>query len=449
MANVNDASKLSEKHARRLEQLEEADIDDRDRTAIRAFHDYRRANGSKTTTLTADLSTLRCASERADVQLMDMGETDVEDLLTLLATPKDEGGYGLEPEGSGIFGYCRALRVFFRWLDGRDDYGDYPFHDDIELPKQTFRAPSEDELLTEEEYRALKDAAGRGRMMGRDRALIAFLGDMPRVTFTAQLRVGDVEGVYEKLEPTYRANPEGLGQKGLGDDDDPVNERPFLWSAHEVRRWLSHGHPDRENPKAPLWTKQSYDPENPEDGALGTDGIRSMLARNAERAGIPDGKATNPHAFRHIAITRARRSGVDPKELQKIAGWSDLRPLEAYDHVTDDERNANVRGALGLKTPEEEEDALPPFIDCWNCGEDVERGERFCSACGSAQPLDLRRAQASADALNDDATEEAIDAGRAGDTEAVEAHNAVRETTADVEALASRVAELEAMLEAD
>jgi len=397
MANVNDAGKLGEKHRSRVESVKEADIDDSDREAILAFHDYRRAReGCELNTLMNDLSALKCASKRAEVSLLDMSKTDVDDLLVLLATPKDEGGYGLDPDGSGMFNYCRAFRPFFRWLDGRDDYGDYPFHDEIELPTQNFSPPPEDDLLNPEDVQALKDAAGRGRMNARDRALVAFLADGPRVTAAAQLRVGDVD-VYGD-NPTWRANDDGVGQKGLGDDTDDADERPFLWSTHEVRRWLSHGHPDPDNPEAPLWTKQSYDPENPQDGALSPDGIRTMLDRNAERAEIE--KAVNPHSFRHAAVTRCRREEVDTDFLRVIAGWSDMRPLEAYDHVTDDERNTNVRDSLGLPTPDTEDDEdLPPFVDCWNCGEDVERGERFCSACGQPQDQNVRlaREQASDD----------------------------------------------------
>ena len=49
------------------------------------------------------------------------------------------------------------------------------------------------------------------------------------------------------------------------------------------------------------------------------------------------------------------------------------------DHVTDDERNVAVRSTLGLRVPEGEDEHLPPFVECWNCGEDVEREERFWS----------------------------------------------------------------------
>lgn len=389
MADVNDAGNLAKKLARQLELLEEADIDERDRDAIRAFYSHRRARGNETTTLTADLSTLRCASERADVALVDMSKTDVDDLLTSLATPKDEGGYGLQPNGSGIFGYCRGCRVFFRWLDERDDYGAFPFADEIDLPKQQFSPPSEDELLSPTDVQALKNAAGRGGMNVRDRALIAFLADGPRVTLAAQLRVGDVN-VYDPTDPYWRPNEDAIGQKGLGDDDDDADIRPFLWSTHEVRMWLSHGHPDPDNPAAPLWTRQQYDPENPREGALSPDGIRSMLERNAELAGVE--KAVNPHSFRHAAITRARREEVDVEHLRVVAGWADLRPAKAYDHVTDAERNASVRGQLGLSTPEVDEDTEPPLTDCWSCGRDVERDARYCSGCGHVQDQAARLA---------------------------------------------------------
>lgn len=85
-------------------------------------------------------------------------------------------------------------------------------------------------------------------------------------------------------DPYWTPNGDGDGQKDMDD-----RRRTFLWSEAEVRTWLSHGHPDPENDDAPLWTIQAYDPENPEDGALSPDGIRGMLERAANRAGVdPD-----------------------------------------------------------------------------------------------------------------------------------------------------------------
>lgn len=97
MVDVNDPSGLGHKLKRRWEQLEDADIDDRDRSAIEAFVKYRRdVEDRARSTRTSDLSTLRCASERAETPLVDMAFSDVRRLLNVLVTPRDEGGYGLD-----------------------------------------------------------------------------------------------------------------------------------------------------------------------------------------------------------------------------------------------------------------------------------------------------------------------------------------------------------------
>jgi integrase len=383
--NVNDAGNLTGKHAKRLEQVKDTDISDDDRDAILGFHEHRKAQGRKTTTLTTDLSTLRCASERADVPLTDMSKSDAEDLFATLVAPRDDGGYGLDPDGGGMYNYTRSLRVFFRWLNDRDEYGDYPFWDDIETPDQTVERQDEDERLTPAEVEDLKESAGRGRNTQRDRALVAFIADGPRITLATQLRVGDIYPNGKDPYWTPNDDAEG-GHKGMDN-----RKRTFLWSAAEVRSWLNHGHPDPDNPDAPLWPVQNYNPDNPEACALSPDGVRSMLERAAERAGVD--KPVNPHNFRHAAMTRlSNDEGLTPQQIQHLAGWADDRMLEVYDETTDEERNNTIRSALGMPTSETDDEPTPEPAPCWNCRAEL-TGERFCPNCGEPQEMSARLAR--------------------------------------------------------
>lgn len=422
MANVNDAGDITGKHARRLEQVKTADINEQDHKAILEFHESRRTNGIKRNTLTTDLSALRNASERADVPLTVMTKDDLDGLLTLLTAPKEDGGYGLHPNKGGMYNYTRALRVFFRWLDERDVYDSFPFWDGIETPDQSVERQSEDERLTPSDVETLKEAAGRGRNTQRDRALIAFLADGQRITLTAQLRVGDIHAHGE--DPYWTPNEEA--EEGHKDIDS--RKRTFLWSLAEVRSWLSHGHPDPKNPDAPLWPVQHYDPDNPQVGALSPDAVRGMLERAADRAGID--KPVNPHNFRHAAMTRlSNDEGLTPQQIQHIAGWADTRMLEVYDETTDRERNDSIRGALGMPTSTEDEQTTPEPTPCNNCREMI-TNERFCPNCGAAQEISTRLAKQNAKTdVRDGLAEDAADQNR------VEARAALLDALEDPDAV--------------
>ncbi|WP_458205762.1 hypothetical protein [Haladaptatus sp. NG-SE-30] len=108
------------------------------------------------------MSTLRNASERATVPLTEMQAEDVDDLLALLVFPKVDGGYGLDRDGGGMFNYTRVLRLLFQWMNERDEYGTFPFWDDIKTPKQTVERQDEDERLHPDEVKELKRPAKDG-----------------------------------------------------------------------------------------------------------------------------------------------------------------------------------------------------------------------------------------------------------------------------------------------
>ncbi|PSP80144.1 integrase [Halobacteriales archaeon QS_1_68_20] len=378
MVDVNDASGMGKQLQRQWELLEEADIPDADRAAISAFVTHRREiEDTARSTRRTDLSNLRCASERADVPLTEMDLADVRDLFDTLTTSRDQGGYGLDPSGSGMFDYKRALRVFFDWLDGDPEYGDYPFADRITLPDRDVQgAATEDEMLTPEEVERLKDAANHPR----DRALIALLADVcPRVTLLLGLRVGDVS--LDGDEPWFRPNPNVEdGHKGV--DDDPI---PILYSRGELRSWVNQHHPDPRD-HAPLWpVLKGYDRENPQQCALGDDRLRDLLAECADRADLD--KPAEPHHFRRVALTRMSNSDrLTPQEITHIAGWASQQMLEVYDYTTAEERNAAIHETLGFsdgKSGDGTDLDMDP-VACPNCRTKVPSAAHFCPQCGAA-----------------------------------------------------------------
>lgn len=407
MVDVNDASGMDRQLQRQWELLDEADIPEADREAISAFVTHRREiDDTARSTRRTDLSNLRCASERADVPLTEMDLGDVRDLFDTLTTPRDEGGYGLDPSGSGMFDYKRALRVFFDWLDADPEFGEFDFADRITLPSRDVQgAASEDEMLTPQEVEELKDAAKHPR----DRAMIALLADVaPRATLFLGLRVGDVE--VQGAEPSFTPNPNVEdGHKGV--EDEPI---PILYSRGELRSWINQHHPDPRD-HAPLWPVLiGYDPDEPQQCALGDDRLRDVLKDCAERAGLD--KPAKPHHFRRVALTRMSNSDrMTPQEIQHIAGWGDKRMLEVYDYTSAEERNSAIHQSLGFSDGEQS-DADPGMkpVSCPNCRTTVSSAAHFCPQCGDAvdeavrADLDERKQAVSEQTLTAEDPDEAI-----------------------------------------
>jgi len=387
MVDVNDTNSSRKRLDKEWDNLAEADIDDRDRTAVRRFVEHRRDSEERAvTTLINDLSNLRRASERASVSLVDMDRSDVGGLLSVLTAHEAEGGYGLDPDGSGMFGYKRVLRIFFRWLDGQPGRDAYPFHDSIELPSRDVGTVDEEYNLTEDEIAALKRHAERDR----DRALIDFLADVcGRVSLVTQLRYGDVYDI-DTDRPHYRPNDEAINHKRA-----PLKRYPIVDSRAELRVWMQRYHRDPRD-EAPLFhlLDGHYDRERPGECAVSGDRVRAMLRECAERAVAAgslediDPARVHPHNFRHTGLTRLSKTDHTPQEIAHIAGLVDdkMRMVSYYDHTADVERNEQVFDRAGyiddpgegLDTPDTARQA------CGNCGERLQSSERFCPRCGAA-----------------------------------------------------------------
>ena len=355
MADVNDTHGTRKEYNRAKNRVKEAadegKIAEKDKDAILAFQKARKSDGKSLNTIINDLSALRNAAERASVPLLEMVKSEKDDFVSQLGDPKAQGGYGLQ-EG-GIYNYKRAFRVFFRYLNELEKYGEYSWWEEINPQAPSFDgAPPKEERLYPEEVTELKQKSGGGDHPLRDRALIGFLAEGHRISASAQLKVGNVKPY--GLDPEWIPNKDGINLKDL-----EIELRPLLWCAPDIRRWLNEGHPDPDNDDAPLWTSQNYDPDNPQECALGNDGIRSMLERTARRADLD--KPVNPHNFRHAAVTRLRHGeDLEDSQIISLLGWADERMLERYDDRDIQERNRDIRSSLGFETPDEEESMEVP-----------------------------------------------------------------------------------------
>lgn len=441
MADVTDADGVLRARERQRELLDESEIDDRDREAIRKYTQHRRVHGSKSGdyapgTESSDLKDLRLSSERADVALVDAGLDDVNSLLDHLtdpAPPKDESGRtwrskdytGIEPgtDGygygvtTGIDAYARALRPFFDWLNDHEDYGDFPWWDKINTSTADFPDPSERRFPTQEEIEAMITEA-RENQSPRDVALLSFLEDTAvRRTLGAQLTVGSISFGSNGSRSMFRPNPHGEAQKGV-----EIKDYPMYDCVAELRVWIRQYHPDAENDDAPLWTHPATEyrkhrdpsfchrdgcrldlPEEPDtcpncgkevydDGAITTRQIARLIRKYASRAGIDgDDVELKPHAFRHAAVGRWKERGYSLTQVQRRTAWKDKAAAEMWGQYgdPDDEKVDETIDEIEGKEPDdpdEEPDDHTPAPErrtCGNCGlEDITTD--YCGNCAAA-----------------------------------------------------------------
>lgn len=67
--------------------------------------------------------------------------------------------------------------------------------------------------------------------------------------------------------------------------------------------------------------------------------VSSYITRVMRGLGLP---GVSHHTMRHTGVTLMLEAGVNPRVIQKLAGWTSLRMLERYGHARDDEARRAV-----------------------------------------------------------------------------------------------------------
>lgn len=381
--SVDDPAGLRDRLENQFDLLDDADIDDRDRDALRSWATTMLANDKALNTVTNRLNPARKVAERADAPLVDL---DLDAVMALLVALGD-GSHDAVPDDGLADGtmrqYRQALRLFFRDQLGRE------WAEQIEIGAGDRPAVDEGKILTTEDVDALLDAASRPR----DLALLSFLlVTGQRITAALSIKVGDVD--LSDQVGTVELNDDAIGLKGAS------GPRPLLWSRPYVSSWLEV-HPDRGDDDAPLFCCVQAGRRPKADGSwvewapgdpLSRDQIKNRFRDLAEAAGL-DPKKLKPHNLRHTAITRMRDQGVPDDRIKFMVGVSeDSTILERYDQADEDKMLSRLRSDHGVADPADASPSVgaPSMTECNQCAAPLRGSARFCPGCG--QPLDAEAA---------------------------------------------------------
>jgi integrase len=359
MVDTDDVQGYERKFENQKKLLEQRDIDEADRTAIRQFIAHLRANTDDNKGTIADhCNQLRLASERARLPLVEMTMPEVNVFLT--DTLEDE--YDLS-EGT-IRNYTKSVKMFFKWSD------DHDFGAEIVIGAPNEREKDPEEALTDDEVEALLDAAPNAR----DRAMIALLDDTGLrigAILSFQMRHVDFEGNRATLTINEDANVKG--DSGL---------KPITWSREYVANWLAE-HPRPDDPDAALIHKRDrWDAS--EDGALRQQYAGQRIAITAEAAGL-DVDRIEARLFRDSAITRWILDDMGEQAIKQRVGWDpDSDMIGTYSRAKDDQIADLVFDHYGIDPDEADEDdgQRGGIEECPGCKATLRGHETFCPSCG-------------------------------------------------------------------
>jgi integrase/recombinase XerD len=348
------------------ETAEAGDITQADADAILDLGNYEEGNKADST-VRNHMMQARVTAERADIPLLDMTNSDLEELLSSMRS-------GAHPDvkdgGIVVRGYQATYRVFYRYHDSATAVD----WDDIELDPSTSRDLTVEDLLYESDVDGLLKAARRANI--RDMAFIGLaLATGQRVDAVRTLRLKHVDTDGHTMSVKLNTTEGSL--KGAS------GTKPLLWAKHFVRPWYE-SHPYKDDPDAALFCSGTTagNGDNGPEAPMSGDTIRRMLRRRADEAGLD--KDVYPHLLRHTAITRMVLEGLSEQKIKRIVGWSpDSSRFGTYVHLADNLTTDSVRRELGVPTSDSGTPNIgaPPLDKCPECNDDIPPDGERCPTC--------------------------------------------------------------------
>lgn len=345
------------------------------RDTLLRYLQERAANGIKPATLGIDANCLRSFMVHLDKKSVEQAtRQDVVSYLNVArnlrkwCNAKRDGSVtttekSVRLSASTINKRKEILKPFFKWL--RQSDGDPPETKKLRSRKSDGDALPVDQLIKREDLAALLQAC----VEVQDKAKIAVLYDSGlRASEFCALNISSVS--FDEYGAVVTLPKGAPGLKTGARRVRLFESVPYLQAWYEL-------HPQKHDPKAPLWLTMS-NRELME--RLSANALWYFVSKAGKKAALK--KDLWPHLFRHTAATERARLGWNEGQMRAFFGWakgSDMPSL--YVHLAGmDYENVELE-RRGLKGKDERgASALLP-LRCGRCGVDNPLTNVFCAAC--------------------------------------------------------------------
>ena len=365
--SLNDEGELSDEEADRI--LEYADAINQDKARYSLENENGRTVSLAVRSVEAYVRNIRITIQEG----LNLLEATTEDLNNIIHYMHDEQGKSKSTLGS----YQTAFEHFYR------------YHSDLEVnpdeiekygEKSNVRHDEQD-MFTEEEVQALRNACSETGMPVRNRAfleLLIFTGQRMGALLT--LRIKDVE--LEKERAYIYLNDEYDEEYGgLKNATQRGRKRPIFGAEKYVRDWIEY-HPNSDNPDAWLFIGDPSHWKTSKDDHWSRPSADQRLRQIGKIAEID--KPVNCHNFRHYCATVLYRDYDLRKDtIRMLLGHAEGSKAleEVYSHVFDEDYIHRAEEKMGYREPEDKNPFTPET--CPTCGELLEEGDKACSNCGA------------------------------------------------------------------
>jgi site-specific recombinase XerD len=197
-----------------------------------------------------------------------------------------------------------GAKQWFKWLLAEEEIERNPFAGVPQpaVPEKLTEVPSPDHVRA-----LLKVCSSKSFEDRRDHALIMVLADAgTRATETVSLKLDDVvldDQVIIVMGKGRRPRGVPIGNKTVASLDRYLRVRAKHRDARRPELWLGHAGPLRDS------------------------GLRQILIRRSDQAGIP---RLHPHALRHFFADAWLRAGGTESDLMRVTGWKSRQMVDRY-----------------------------------------------------------------------------------------------------------------------